>query len=56
MTPSSPSSGFINQLLNAGISPDDTEDMRLNKSLLMLATGLFTLTSILWVVVYAFLV
>ena len=55
MTPSSPSSGFINQLLNAGISPDDTEDLRLNKSLLMLATGLFTLTSILWVVIYAFL-
>lgn len=46
---------FIDQLLNAGITPDDSEDMRLNKSLLMLATGLFTATIVLLVVVYSFL-
>lgn len=46
---------FIDQLRNAGITPDDSADMRLNKSLLMLATGLFTLTTVLWVVIYSFL-
>lgn len=49
------STRFIDRLLNAGIAPDDSEEIRLNKSLLMLSTGLFTITTVLWVVVYSFL-
>lgn len=48
-------SRFIDKLRNAGINPDDSEELQLNKSLLMLATGLFTLTTILWVGIYALL-
>lgn len=46
---------FIDTLRNAGIEPGDGEDLRLNKSLLMLATGLFTVTIMLWVAIYSFL-
>jgi class 3 adenylate cyclase len=43
---------FIERLRNAGIEPGDSEEMRLNKSLLMLATGLMSITSMVWLVIY----
>lgn len=52
---SSSSSHFVSQLLNAGISSDDDDEVRLNKSLLMLATGLFTITAMLWPLIYSVL-
>jgi class 3 adenylate cyclase len=51
--PSSSSSDFVSQLLNAGISLNDDDEVRLNKSLLMLATGLFTVTAMLWPLIYS---
>lgn len=50
---SSNSSHFVSQLLNAGISVEDDDEVRLNKSLLMLATGLFTITAMLWPLIYS---
>lgn len=50
---SSNSSHFVSQLLNAGISAEDDDEVRLNKSLLMLATGLFTITAMLWPLIYS---
>ena len=38
---------------NAGIRPDDSEEMRLNKSLLMLATGLISVAIMVWVAIYS---
>ena len=54
----SPESGtatasFLARLQNAGIRPDDSEDLRLSKSLLMLATGLISLTIMVWVAIYS---
>jgi len=46
---------FIDTLRNAGIGPEDNEELRLSKSLLMFATGLFTVTTMLWVVIYSLL-
>lgn len=46
---------FIGKILAAGIIPADDAETRLNKALLMLATGLFTLTTVLWVLIYALL-
>jgi hypothetical protein len=40
---------------NAGIEPGDSEELRLNKSLLMLATGLAASAIILWVAIYSIL-
>jgi hypothetical protein len=51
----SASSGFWSRLHNAGIEPDDSEELRLNKSLLMLATGLASVGIILWVTIYSIL-
>ena len=48
-------SGFWRRLQNAGIEPDDSEELRLNKSLLMLATGLASVGIILWVAIYSIL-
>ena len=48
-------SGFWRRLHNAGIEPDDNEELRLNKSLLMLATGLASVGIILWVTIYSIL-
>jgi class 3 adenylate cyclase len=53
----SPESGaatvsFLARLQNAGIRADDSEDLRLSKSLLMLATGLISLTIMVWVAIY----
>lgn len=44
--------GFFERLRNAGIEPGDTDDQRLNKSLLMFATGLVSVTSMLWLLIY----
>ncbi|MDP2821167.1 MAG: adenylate/guanylate cyclase domain-containing protein [Sulfuritalea sp.] len=46
---------FLARLQNAGIDPGDDEELRLNKSLLMLATGLASVTIMLWVAIYWFL-
>lgn len=46
---------FYERLRHAGIEPDDSEDVRLNKSLLMLATGLASVAIMLWVTIYSFL-
>lgn len=45
-------SSFLQRLRNAGVEPGDSEDLRLNKSLLMFATGLMSLASMLWVTIY----
>jgi class 3 adenylate cyclase len=47
--------GFWRRLQNAGIDPDDSEELRLNKSLLMLATGLASVGIMLWVTIYSIL-
>ncbi|MDP2793463.1 MAG: adenylate/guanylate cyclase domain-containing protein [Sulfurisoma sp.] len=48
----SANASFIRRLRTAGIEPGDDEELRLNKSLLMLATGLVSITSMLWLVIY----
>lgn len=45
-------SRFSDRLCNAGIEPGDNDEMRLNKSLLMLATGLVCASMMLWVAIY----
>ena len=52
---STAASPFYQRLRNAGIEPDDTEQQRLNKSLLMLATGLVSVATMLWVTIYSML-
>lgn len=52
MTETSAPSNFLSRLRNAGIETDDSEDRRLNKSLLMFATGLVSVASMLWVAIY----
>jgi adenylate cyclase len=44
--------GFLASLRNAGILPDDSTELRLKKSLLMLATGLVCVMSMLWLFIY----
>jgi class 3 adenylate cyclase len=46
---------FYERLRTAGIEPDDSEELRLNKSLLMLATGLVSVTMMVWVTIYSIL-
>ena len=48
-------SRFYDRLRNAGIEPDDSEEIRLNKSLLMLATGLVSVAIMIWVTIYSIL-
>lgn len=48
-------SPFAERLRSGGIEPDDSEELRLNKSLLMLATGLVCVTMMGWVAIYYFL-
>jgi adenylate cyclase len=58
MTPPEPSTArprFYERLRTAGIEPDDSEELRLNKSLLMLATGLVSVTTMVWVTIYSIL-
>src|SRR5664279_469966 len=52
---STPPPGFYTRLQNAGIEPGDSEELRLNKSLLMLATGLVSVATMLWVTLYSIL-
>ena len=54
MTNSNPSFGasFSDRVRNAGLLPDDSEELRLNKSLLMLATGLVCVASTVWMAIY----
>jgi class 3 adenylate cyclase len=58
MTPpesSTASPRFYERLRTAGIEPDDSEELRLNKSLLMLATGLVSVATMVWVTIYTIL-
>ncbi|MCB1960024.1 MAG: hypothetical protein KDE68_05810, partial [Rhodocyclaceae bacterium] len=43
---------FMQRLRNAGARPGDNEETRLAKSLLVLATGLMSLASGVWLVLY----
>jgi adenylate cyclase len=43
---------FLERLRTAGITPEDSDEVRLNKSLLMFATGLVCVASMLWLVIY----
>ena len=52
---SPPYRSFSQRLRNAGIEPTDSEEQHLNKSLLMLATGLTCLVSMVWAMLYSFL-
>lgn len=45
-------SGFFERLRTAGVDPGDSDETRLNKSLLMLATGLVSVASMLWLALY----
>jgi class 3 adenylate cyclase len=49
---SGPESSFLARLRTAGITPADSEEQRLNKTLLVFATGLISVTSILWLAIY----
>jgi class 3 adenylate cyclase len=49
-----PSSGFIERLRNGGVEPGDSEELRLNKQLLMFATGLVSAAAMLWMLVPQF--
>ena len=44
--------GFIEGFRNAGILPTDSEEVRLQKSLLIFATGLISFASMLWLFMY----
>lgn len=48
-------SGFVEKIRSAGLSPDDSEEERLNKSLLMLATGLACVAATAWEMIYSLL-
>lgn len=43
---------LLERLRNAGISPTDSEELRLQKSLLFFATGLISLASMVWLSIY----
>jgi adenylate cyclase len=53
--PAAPSTSFLRRLLSAGIEPGDSEELRLNKSLLALATGLICAVMMIWAVLYSLL-
>ena len=53
--PGAGTSHFYERLRNAGIEPDDSDEIRLNKSLLMLATGLVSVAIMIWVTIYSIL-
>ena len=44
--------GFLDGLRNAGILPTDSEELRLQKSLLIFATGLISFASMFWLFIY----
>ena len=43
---------FLDRLRNAGIAETDSEELRLQKSLLFFATGLICFASIIWLLIY----
>ncbi len=43
---------FIERLRNAGITPNDSEELRLQKALLVLASGLVSVAAIGWLLIY----
>ncbi|HMV53320.1 MAG TPA: adenylate/guanylate cyclase domain-containing protein [Rhodocyclaceae bacterium] len=45
-------SRFVDRLRNAGIEPGDSDELRLNKALLVFATGLVSVASTLWLAIY----
>jgi class 3 adenylate cyclase len=45
--------GFFAALRNAGVAAGDSEELRLQKSLLIFATGLISFASMLWLFIYA---
>ena len=48
-----PSPGdFLSEIRNAGFLPSDSEEVRLQKSLLIFATGLISFASMLWLFIY----
>ena len=44
--------GFLARLRSAGVEPGDGPELQLTKSLLMLATGLVTAATMIWVAIY----
>ena len=46
---------FFSSLRSLGVEPGDSEELRLNKSLLMLATGLVSTAIMVWVAIYSIL-
>ena len=44
--------GFLDEFRSAGILPTDSEELRLQKSLLIFATGLISFASMLWLFIY----
>lgn len=52
--PDSPTAtqGFRARLLNAGINPSDSEQEKLNKTLLVFATGLVSFAAMVWLALY----
>ena len=49
---SNPTDSFFQRLRKGGIEPGDSEEQRLNKSLLMFATGLVSVAAMVWVAIY----
>jgi len=50
--PASAPTGFLARLRLAGIEPGDSAEQQLTKSLLLLATGLVTVVTMIWVGIY----
>ena len=44
---------LVNRLRTAGVEPGDSEEVRIQKSLLMFAMGLTTMAPVVWLVVYS---
>src|SRR5471030_83996 len=43
---------LISRLANAGIDPNDSDDLKLSKSLLMFAVGLMNVAPVIWLAIY----
>jgi class 3 adenylate cyclase len=50
--PAASTASFVERLRAAGIEPDDDAETRLNKQLLMFATGLVSIAAMLWLSIY----
>ncbi|MDB5800392.1 MAG: adenylate and Guanylate cyclase catalytic domain protein [Rhodocyclales bacterium] len=56
MSPSNISrASFVDRLRHAGVEPGDSEDLRQQKSLLVFMSGLVSLASVLWLMIYSWL-